>query len=230
MKYILLKIDEKFSEFKSEIAAIVAGKDERIGRLESEVGELKGKIDMLQERIEETESRDRQRDVIISGNCVCTAESENDDIEGLVHRLLRGKVNYEIPTRRLVSASRLGKKPFHQGPDKRPIIIRFDDQRIKTDVIRAFRAVKPTDLYANENLTQVRSRILFTLRQVKRNYPQILNGCGSQNGRVYAWIKQSDTSEKNIKIFINSLSKLESVCTEYLGVRPDEIVGAPQQK
>ena len=230
LKYILLKIDDKFAEFKAEIAAIVGAKDERIGQLEEEVTALKEKVHSLEDRVVEAECKDRQSDIIFSGSVVSSSVPEGVSIGSAVRSLLQNKVNYVLSAEKMISVSRIGQKPINQGPDKRRIIIRLGDRSTKNDIIHAVRIVKPTDLYANDNLTTERSRILFALRHAKRRYPQHLSGCGSHDGRVFAWMKPPNSTGRNHKVIINSWSKLESVCVEFLSIRAEELLDAsPQQ-
>ena len=56
-------------------------------------------------------------------------------------------------------------------------------------MIQAAKAVRPSQLYVNENLTQGRAKILFALRQVRRRYPNVVSSCESRDGRICVYMK-----------------------------------------
>ena len=201
----------------------MGGKDEKIVQLQNEVALLQNKVQSLEERIEETENSNRCNDIILSGSAVLSSSTEMEDTRSAVRNLLRTRVNLELPSDKILSTSRLGKLNADQGPDKRRIIVRLPDRGTKEDILRAFRTSKPSEFYANENLTPGRSKVLFALRRAKRRFPQLISGCGSRDGRVYAWISTPSSTGRNNKIFINSWNKLESVCEEFLGVQVDDL-------
>ena len=61
--------------------------------------------------------------------------------------------------------------------------------------------------YINESLTPTRSAILYALRKAKRMSPGVVAGCNSENGRVYAYVKNRDAAgdvTRNKKLLINT--------------------------
>jgi len=95
-------------------------------------------------------------------------------------------------------------------------------------LLRAARAVKPDNLYITENLTKTRSKILYGLRQAKRRFPRKINGCGSQDGRVFVWVTTPDPSAKNTKLFINTLVRFGELCEKTLGVDAADLFDSSQ--
>lgn len=93
------------------------------------------------------------------------------------------------------------------------------------DLLVACRTVKPQNIYINENLTPGRANILYTLRQAKKRFPGKLAACGSQDGRVYAWIKPKVATGKNTKVFINDKVKLETFCQDTFDVQVSQLLG-----
>lgn len=83
---------------------------------------------------------------------------------------------------------------------------------------------RPVDLFINDNLTKNRSKFLYVLRQAKRRRPDIIAGCGSHDGRVFAWIKSPDPATKNQKIIINSWLKLSTFCEKSLQIDANSLI------
>ena len=70
--------------------------------------------------------------------------------------------------------------------------------------------MKPRNLFISESLTRVRCTALFGLRQAKKKYPDVIAGCGSYDGKVYAWVKPPNANApnaRNTKISVNSKEK-----------------------
>ena len=99
-------------------------------------------------------------------------------------------------------------------------------RQAKTDVIQACRTMKPTNLYVNDDLIPVRSKILFALRQLKKSRTERISYCGSIDGRIYIWLKPLNTSAPNQKVFINTIDKYIKLCNDELRVNPNEFFRA----
>ena len=124
-------------------------------------------------------------------------------------------------------AHRLGKKPATQAPDRRNLIAKFCRRDIKHDLLKACRAMKPPNLFINESLTKTRNTALFGLRQARKKYPKVVAGCGSTDGRVYAWIKPPNSdaeNAKNTRICINSRDKFETFCNDTLKCQSSDLI------
>ena len=77
---------------------------------------------------------------------------------------------------------------------------------MKGELLSACRKCKP-NFYINESLTPTRSVILYALRKAKRMSPGVVAGCNSENGRVYAYVKNCDAAgdvTRNKKLLINT--------------------------
>ena len=138
--------------------------------------------------------------------------------------LPRSKVNYELQTHNIVSSSRLSSRPSTQVPGRRKIVVKLIYNEARRDIVQACKLARPADLYINDNLSKNRSRILYALRQAKRRKPELLGGCGSQNGRFFVWIKAPDASTKNRKAYLNSWDKLSDFCVRSLQLEADSLI------
>ena len=64
---------------------------------------------------------------------------------------------------------------------------------MKGELLPASNKCKP-NFYIDESLTLTRSAILYALRKAKRMSPGVVAGCNSENGRVYAYVKNRDAA------------------------------------
>ena len=65
----------------------------------------------------------------------------------------------------------------------------FTKKQQKNDRQSAAKTAKPDDLFVSENLTPTRQKIVYSLRQDKKNFPSIVSGTSIMNGVPYVWIK-----------------------------------------
>ena len=120
---------------------------------------------------------------------------------------------------------RIGARFSRQSPDNRKILVKLCDEETKRDILSACRTVKPPDMFANDDLTPMRAKILYLLRQAKAKSGGKLVTCGSSSGNVYAFIKPPDSTSKNQKIYVKTMDKLESLCRCALDVSLADLVG-----
>ena len=101
--------------------------------------------------------------------------------------------------------------------DRRNIIVKLLRRDLKSEIFLACKAKKPK-FYANESLTPVRNSIMFALRKIRRSGNEgLIKGIFSTNGRVFAWIKPEQNSDRTVKILINCRERLEKFCVENVG-------------
>ena len=126
-------------------------------------------------------------------------------------------------TVKFIAAFRLGTQPLSQSADNRNLMLKFHDKRDRDDVLLSCKRCKPTDLYVNEDLTPRKSNILFALRRVRRKSNGRISECGSLNGRIYAYIRPPNQSERHQRVFIDSMERLDSICQREFGIALSEI-------
>ena len=51
----------------------------------------------------------------------------------------------------------------------------------------------------------------------------MITGCGTQSGRVYAWVKPPNSSARDQKMFFNSWVKFEEWYEKELGILPSRL-------
>ena len=129
-------------------------------------------------------------------------------------QLIKDKINLVFNPADISVAHRLGRKPG-QGPDNRNIVVKLCRMETKQDLLKACSAVKPRNFYKSESLIRKRSTVLYGLRQARKKHPNIIGGCGSQDGKVYAWIrppKPNALQARNIRILVKKTAKNLRIC------------------
>ena len=184
-------------------------KDDKLERCELDNASLRRKVHELEGRLDEVETHKRSSNLVISGNAL--SGLSNDNLSNSVAQLLRREIKYELSSSNILSVYRIGNKPAVQSPDHRSLMLKLHDDGIKRDIQSACRSVKPTNLYANDDLTPLRANLLYLLRRAKRRANSRVIACGSSNGNVYAFIKPTDESARNRKVHVKSMDRLESL-------------------
>ena len=168
--------------------------------------------------MEDIEAQNRGKNVILSGKVLAGVSSEN--LAEYCVQLLHQKVNYyyNLPAETVLSVYRLGARRIGQSPDKRSLKLKLRHEGITTDILTACCTIKPPDMYANEDWIPSREKILYLLRRAKSRSGDRLTACGSLKGYVYALLKPPNESARTQRILIMAMSRLESLCSQELGI------------
>ena len=137
--------------------------------------------------------------------------------------IIKRELDIIVAPASIPSAFRMRRKPNAKTSDMQSIMITLSKKDTRTDLIRAAKTVKPPDFFINENLTPVRSKILFGLRRIKRKFPEKVASCGSMNGNVYIWMRSQGSAGKNFKLTINTQLKFSEICEKSFGITSEEI-------
>ena len=157
--------------------------------------------------------------MIFSGQDLPPVSTDENCVE-VVKKIAQEKLQYILAPTDISVAHRMGPKPTSQRPDKRKIIVKFCRRNTKVDLLTAARCVKPENIFINESLTAQRQTILFALRKAKREFPNVISGTSTTDGRVYVWIKPQDATSspsRDTRLLVNSLTRLEDFCQRNLG-------------
>ena len=114
----------------------------------------------------------------------------------VAREIIKNKLNFELSASDISTAHRLGRKPLNQTSDKRNIVLKLCRRDVKRDLISASFGQRNPTLYVNESLTAPRRKILYCLRQMKKAHPNLISGCSSYEGKIYAKIP-NQTSDSN---------------------------------
>ena len=191
---LYLLLSRKFDDLVGELR----NKDAKLEEIESENRVLREKLNHLESRVDDIDNQNRCRNLVLSGNAL--KNISNDNLTNSAIQLLRGSVQYELAPDKVLATYRVGARSPTQSPDGRGLMIKLRDEDVKRDILSACRTVRPPGLYANDDLTPYRAKILFILRKAKNKSDGKLTACGSQNGNVYAFLKPSNgaRSQKDV--------------------------------
>lgn len=218
-KVILELLSKKLDDIVNKLDM----KDARINRLEKENSALKIKISTLEERVENVEQHGRRNNLVLSGRKLA-ALPLNVDLKLSITELLKRELKVVLTQVNVLSVFRLGAKPSSQSGDTRSVMVKLTNGDTKRDILHACRSVRPPDLFANEDLTSERSKILFALRQAKKKSPLKVSGCGSRDGSVYVYLRTPNPSARDRRVYVNNLRILEELCTGDLGLSVSDLI------
>ena len=205
-------------DLKKSFLDFVQEYDEKLEGLRSEVSTLEKKVSTLEEKIDENEAYERRDTLILSGKSIPHGSPNENSLE-VVRKVLNDHLQYVLSPTDVSTAHRLGKKPVSQRLDNRSIIIKFCRRDVKLDLLSAARRVKPQELFLNESLTPQRQNIAYALRKAKREFPNVVSGVSTLDGRVFAWIKAPNPDApgaRDSKMPINTYGKLQIFCDRSL--------------
>lgn len=182
------------------VKAMLAVTDARLSaerrRHDREVESLKLQIQDLVEQRDDLENYGRRSTIVISGPSITPARTHEDCFETSIE-LIASKVGIPISRNDIDICHRLpvakSDDPSRPtDPSKKPIIVKFVRRETKQQVLKASREKKPTAIFFNESLSRTRSKILYVIRKVKREYG--------------AKIASYKTEDCNIRVFTPSLA------------------------
>lgn len=158
-------IDEKLADLKAD--------NERLTR---ENNALKKRVSTLEAQMDASEQYSRRNSLRISG----IPETVNDDTDQIVLHVAE-TVGVNISPSEIDRSHRLGKP----GNRQRDILVKFTSYRARERLMKNRRNLKTSELrgvFVNEDLTKVRSKLLFEARKcVKTKH---LLGAWSSDGRI----------------------------------------------
>ena len=212
------KMDEMFKELRDEFMKACSERDKKIERMDGEIVQLKKKVSILEAKVDDSEAYERKDTAIISGKAVPPVQRDENCID-LVCKLAKDKLNYVIAPTDISVAHRLGEKKTSQGIDRRDLIVKFCRRNMKSDLVSASRRMKAPDFYINESLTPLRQTISFVLRKAKREFPQLISGTATIEGKIYVWLHPPNPNAPNarpVRQQVSTHDRLEDFCTRTL--------------
>ena len=229
IKNIIPAICEVFKSFQfnlnnivenmqKDFVSVVEQQDAKINELRAEITVMKKQISSLEEKIDDNEAYERRDSLVLSGNAIPPCNNNEDCME-VVKEVVSKHLRYIIQPTDISVVHRLGKKPISQKPDRRNIIIKFCRRNTKMDLLAAARKMKPQDVFLNESLTPQRQNISYALRKAKREFPSIISGTSTIDGRVFVWVKPPNPElpgARDSRMSINCYSSLENFCKNFL--------------
>lgn len=213
-KTLLALITAKFEE-------VIKIKEEKIFFLESQVSIMSEEMKKLNSRIDDIESEQRSSTVIISGSKVPSV-IHGEDTSRVACDLIKRELKYELHPDKVSIAYRIGKKPNTQSPDNRNILLKVRSRDDKQDLFNACKSFKPPNIFMNESLIPKRAKVLYYIRQAKRQFPDKIAACGSSGGRVFVYVKSSNPADRNNRMVINDIDELDAWAMRIIGKKLSE--------
>ena len=214
------KMKTHFNDLREEFRSSLGERDVKIGHLEDQVKVLQDKVKKMEQATDDADAYERRDTVIFAGPAVPT-HSPQEDCSSIVKEIVRRELKIELSNSDFNAVHRLGPKPTAQGPDRRGIIAKFCRRDLKRDVIKASKTQeRPARLFVNESLTPARRTIFNTLRQIKKDHPELVCGASTFEGRVYAYTKNMAPNHggtsRNPRHLVNNYEMLVKFCHEYV--------------
>ena len=175
---------------REEFRMQMAEKDKEIAKLNEVVSTLKCNVMKLEERLEDADAYERRDTLIFSGDAIPEAKT-GENCSAIIKEIVKTKLHINMGDSDISTAHRMGKRMNNQRPDKRSIIIKLRRRDQKAGILHACRQFKP-DFYVNESLSPTRSTIMYALRKARKQFPRIISGCNSINGRVFVWLRPAN--------------------------------------
>ena len=212
------KMDDMFKELRSEFLKACSERDKKIEKMDGEIVLLKKKVGILEAKIDDSDAYERKDTAIISGKAVPPVQRDENCLD-LVCQLVKDKLNYVVAPTDISVAHRLGEKKSAQGIDRRDLIVKFCRRNTKSDLVTTSRRMKAPDFFINESLTPLRQTISFVLRKAKREFPRIISGTSTIEGKNYVWIHPPNPNAPNaraLRQLISTHDRLEEFCNRTL--------------
>ena len=208
-------INQQFTSFRNEFFEKLQEKDTEIKGLRHEIDLLKKTVNKLEDQLDDNDAYERRDVVIFSGSSLPPAQ-DNENCETVIRESIQEKLKIVIPKDGISVCHRMGSKAKSQKPDNRPIIAKFCQRSTKTDIIIASRKMRIPNFFANESLTPVRQSIAYALRKAKREFPNLICGTSTRDGRVFVWLKSPSVEANPTRKSINNRRELEDFCLRTL--------------
>ena len=215
------KIEQMFTEIKEDFQLKLIECNSKVRSLENEISVLNGRMRQMEKLADDADAYQR-RDILIFSGSAIPEVTNMENCTTLLQNLLRTKLNFNLSTNEINTVHRLGPKPKSQDPDKRSIILKLCRRDLKRDIIYASKNQdrgSTTKLFANESLTLPRQKIFKTLRNIKRDHPQLIKGVTSFEGRIYVYTASEAAVtgiSKDKRHLVNDHDSLVKFCEEYV--------------
>ena len=217
-KLLAAVIMNEFSKLKKEFVYALSSKVDEIKNLKLQVNELSDKVAKLENVIDNENAYERRDCLVLSGDAV----SDNTGGESAITTakdVIKNKLKINLDMTRVSTAHRMGRKTPGQGPDKRPIILKFCQRDTKTDILVAARKARAPGFFVSESLSPNRRKVFYNLRKLRREFPTIIRGCTTFDGNIYAYTKpalNAPPDARNSRALLNTQESLDQFCRNFL--------------
>ncbi len=197
--------------------AVITGLVREITQLKTQNSELIIRVDTLEKRVDDMDQYFKMNDVIVlsldirprtyaaraatAGQGLLPSEEDRISVEMEVVAFLHSK-GITIDSEKNVACHPLPRK----GTDNTAVILRFDNRKHKTNLLRQGKALKGTCVYLNEHLTKRNGEIFKKARYLRKL--QKIQNTWTANCKVFIKLN-GDCPEQAKVIYIRSLDELD---------------------
>ena len=219
-QHIITYMQFEFGKMKDEFSNMLNLKQQELDAVKAEVKALNEQVLKLEGMIDDADAYERRDSLVLSGPAI-PAFQTGEDCKSLVQQVIARECRVNIQPNDISTAHRLGKKSPSQQPDRRNIIVKFCRRDTKHEVFTSGKKqARPSQLYVNESLTPQRAKIYQALRMMRRSHPELIAGCSTYDGRVYAYTPTPTTSsgetQRNHRHLIVTQDALQKFCDFYI--------------
>ena len=198
------KFMDMFGDLRKDFSKIFQAQDAKISQMGNEINILKLQIGKLEEKIDENNNFERRDALVFSGSAIPNAQNVEVCSE-LVAGLLKNILKLNISPGDISTSHRLN--------TRKDILVKFCRHNTKVDIINACRKIKPVNFYANEFLTPQRQTIANVLRKCKKEFPDIISGSTTFDGKNFVWVKPPNPDARGAKTLKKPLTHFISEWT-----------------
>ena len=227
-KVLLTYIQAEFDKFSEKINSFTE-KFLEMDQLKEKVGELsidmeKMKLDMekqilsLKNDLDAADQYERKDMLILSGPAVLEI-CENENVGEIVRDLIEDYLDINVDLNDINITHRLGPLTRAQADNKkRNIVMKLCRRDLKRQIIMASKKQKQPRLYCNESLSVTRRSIFHSLRKMKKDHPDLVKGCTTMDGKIYAYTPppNSSRSTNNVRHCIMTMEHLRTFCRDHV--------------
>ena len=212
------KLDNMFKSMKTDFVEIIKTVRVEVNELKSTVTTLQKRIVVLEDRIEENDLYERRDTLIFSGENMPVRESNENSAE-VISELLKKQLNMTIGLNDISVSHRLSGKSASQRIDRSSIIAKFCRRDMKMEILTRARKKKPEKIFINECLTPTQQTISYVLRKAKKDFPALVSGSTTFDGKNYVWLKPPNPTARgahDVRIQVSTHRRLIEFCTQTL--------------
>ena len=233
IEYMQAEFVKVRAQLTEDFSLMFGAKLKEVEELKNQVQFLTEKVSKLEDLVDEADQYERRDCLILSGPAV-PAASSGENCASIVQDTIKNCCNIVISPTDINTAHRLGKKPISQGPDRRSLIVKFCRRDIKQDIYRSSRTQsRPKQLYINESLSPMRQKLYKSLRQMRKNHPDLVAGCSTFDGNLFAYTKMPPRADgsntKDRRHLIKNLDSLKKFCEEHVKTPIDTFLSSWNQ-
>ena len=213
------KINEMFSSRTTDFTKLVQEKNAEIFELKNSITTLSKQIVTLEERIKENDIYERRDTLVFSGSKL-PVRNVSENTSDIITNLVKTHLNFhEFSPSEISVSHRLTDKDSSNKSDRSPIIVKLCRRNTKIDILNRARKKKPDNFFVNEHLTPMQATISFVLRKAKRDFPDLVSGSTTFEGKNFVWIKAPNPAARgahDTRLKVSNHRRLNEFCTKTL--------------